>query len=381
MEKNSPKLRFPEFNEEWEMKRIDEIAPLQRGFDLPVNDIINGEFPVVFSNGILKHHNNFKVKAPGVVTGRSGTIGKVTYVETDFWPHNTSLWVTDFKGNLPLFVYYFYFRYNLERFGTGSGVPTLNRNDIHLQKEYFPSLPQQTKIANFLTAVDDKLSQLKKKKGLLEQYKKGVMQKIFSQELRFKDENGGDFAEWEEKKLGVVCDVRDGTHDSPKYHETGYPFITSKNLQKDGSIDFDNVSFINESDYNKFNGRSKVDINDILFGMIGTIGNPVLVKRSGFAIKNVALIKQKIDLLNIFLIHFLNGDSISQQFFEQNTGGTQKFLSLSIIRNLIVEVPSIQEQIKITNFLTAIDDKINRCGNQIEKMETWKKGLLQGMFV
>jgi type I restriction enzyme S subunit len=245
----------------------------------------------------------------------------------------------------------------------------------------FPTLPEQQKIASFLSAVYQKIQQLSRKKELLEQYKKGVMQQLLSGKLRFKDENGMDYSDWEEKKLGEVCDVRDGTHDSPKYVDKGFPFITSKNLMKNGSIDFENVSFINELDYNKINQRSKVNINDILFGMIGTIGNPVLVKSEGFAIKNVALIKEKKDLLNLFLIHFLKGDSINQQFFEQNTGGTQKFLSLSVIRNLITIVPSLPEQQKIANFLSGIDGKIEQVNGELVKTQEFKKGLLQQMFV
>ncbi|MBK9013966.1 MAG: restriction endonuclease subunit S [Saprospiraceae bacterium] len=197
-----PGLRFPGFEGEWEIKQILNFAPLQRGFDLPVNQIVEGEFPVVFSNGILKSHNAFVAKAPGVVTGRSGTIGKVTYVDKDYWPHNTSLWVTDFKNNFPKFVYYFYINLNLQEFSTGSGVPTLNRNDIHVLKRYVPSFLEQQKIATFLSAIDTKLQQLARKKALLEQYKKGVMQQLFSQQLRFKGEKGEEFPAWEEKRLG-----------------------------------------------------------------------------------------------------------------------------------------------------------------------------------
>ncbi len=88
-----PKYRFPEFlgDGEWVEKTLGEFAPLQRGFDLPIDNIITGKYPVVFSNGISKYHFGYKVKAPGIVTGRSGTIGKVFFIESDFWPHNTSL--------------------------------------------------------------------------------------------------------------------------------------------------------------------------------------------------------------------------------------------------------------------------------------------------
>ena len=110
--KQSPLGIIPE---DWEVKRIGDFAPLQRGFDLPTDKIVKGEYPVVYSNGILNYHNEFKVKAPGVVTGRSGTIGKVTYVESDYWPHNTSLWVTDFKNNNPKYVFHLYKHLDLSK--------------------------------------------------------------------------------------------------------------------------------------------------------------------------------------------------------------------------------------------------------------------------
>ena len=95
--KDSPLGIIPK---EWKVKKVLDFAPLQRGFDLPTDKIVKGKYPVVYSNGILNYHDEYKAKGPGVVTGRSGTIGKVTYVESDYWPHNTSLWVTDFKGNI-----------------------------------------------------------------------------------------------------------------------------------------------------------------------------------------------------------------------------------------------------------------------------------------
>lgn len=163
----------------WESKKLGQFAPLQRGFDLPVDNIVEGQFPVVFSNGILKRHYEYKVTSPGVVTGRSGTIGKVMYIEENFWPHNTSLWVTDFKGNLPRFVYYFYIWLDLTRFSSGSGVPTLNRNDVHTYSIYFPLLQEQEKIANFLTAIDRKIEILSRQIEQTEKFKKGLLQKLF----------------------------------------------------------------------------------------------------------------------------------------------------------------------------------------------------------
>ena len=156
---NVPNLRFPGFCGEWERKQVRDIAPLQRGFDLPSQSLKEGIYPVVYSNGIMNYHSEYKCEAPGLVTGRSGTIGKLTYIESGrYWPHNTTLWVTDFKNNESKFVYYFYEHLDLSRFSSGSGVPTLNRNDVHTYKTFIPSLTEQKKIASFLSLLDERIS-------------------------------------------------------------------------------------------------------------------------------------------------------------------------------------------------------------------------------
>lgn len=113
-----------------------------------------GNYPVIMSNGIGGYHSEYKVKGPGVITGRSGTIGKLHYIEDNFWPHNTTLWVTNFNGNNPKYVYYLYQSLDLSRFGSGSGVPTLNRNDIHDALVLVPSVKEQAEISDFLTNLD-----------------------------------------------------------------------------------------------------------------------------------------------------------------------------------------------------------------------------------
>ncbi len=263
----------------------------------------------------------------------------------------------------------------------GTKVLSLSTSRLSNIKLNLPSKQEQEKIASFLNSVDTKIEQLTSKTKLLQEYKKGVMQKIFSQEIRFKDDDGSNYPEWSEKKLGDISDVRDGTHDSPKYYNNGFPLITSKNLLKDGSIDFDNVNLILEEDYKSINKRSKVSKGDILFGMIGTIGNPVLLNNEGFAIKNVALIKEKDLLQNYFLIQYLKSSLIEKQFYQQNTGGTQKFIALGVIRNLVIKTPSQKEQTKIANFLSSIDSKIEQTQKQLDSTKEFKNALFQQMFV
>ena len=194
--------------------------------------------------------------------------------------------------------------------------------------------------------------------------------------LRFKDDDGQEFPAFEINILAEVSDVRDGTHDSPKYHPQGYPLITSKNLLEIGEIDLENVNLISNADFNSINKRSKVDIGDILFGMIGTIGNPVMVKSASFAIKNVALIKQKKKLQNIFLVQYLKSHALLKQFDSVTVGNTQKFIALGKLRQLQIQIPCLSEQTKIANFLTAVDEKISLLTQKHDLLTQYKKGVM-----
>ena len=173
-------MRFPEFNGEWKCKAIEKVAPLQRGFDLPTQNLVEGTYPVIYSNGILQHHDKYKCEAPGLITGRSGTIGKFTYIDSGFyWPHNTSLWVTDFCGNCPKFIYYLYQTVHIEQFSTGSGVPTLNRNDVHRYKTFVPtSIVEQEKIAKFLSILDKRIATQNKIIEKLQSLIKGLVDSL-----------------------------------------------------------------------------------------------------------------------------------------------------------------------------------------------------------
>ncbi len=162
---------------------------------------------------------------------------------------------------------------------------------------------------------------------------------------------------WENKTLGEACDVRDGTHDSPKYHTHGYPLVTSKNVTQ-GIIDFSDCNLICEEDYVKISKRSKVDKGDIIMPMIGTVGCPVIVETDElFAIKNVALIKfpDKAQLLNVFVKHLLLSSYFETEVMDKVRGGTQKFISLSDIRKLRVFIPPADLQRAFAAFIHRIN--------------------------
>ena len=201
--KNTEIGRIPE---DWEVKSLLDAAPLQRGFDLPKAEQQIGPYPVVYSNGICSYHNKFMVKGPGVITGRSGTIGSVHYVESNYWPHNTALWVTKFNGNYPLYVYYLFQTIDWKLYSTGSGVPTLNRNDVHEKLLPFPSYDEQIRIAEALSKRDSLIRNLDR---TIEK-KKNIRQGATEQLLSGKTRALGREQEWKECALAEIINVVKG---------------------------------------------------------------------------------------------------------------------------------------------------------------------------
>ncbi|MEA2119597.1 restriction endonuclease subunit S, partial [Halovibrio sp. HP20-50] len=170
--------------EGWKTCNLGDVCTLQRGFDLPKKNRRSGHIPLMSSSGAIDFHNEVKVIGPGVVTGRSGSIGNVFYVEGAFWPLNTTLYVKDFHGNHPRFIYYLLSSFNLKRFSTGAGVPTLNRNNVHCETVNIPrSVEEQKLIASIIDEAFDSIDaaiantekNLANAKELFESYLNGIL--------------------------------------------------------------------------------------------------------------------------------------------------------------------------------------------------------------
>ena len=187
---------------------------------------------------------------------------------------------------------------------------------------------------------------------------------------------------WKKVNLGSVCDVRDGTHDSPKYCSEGYPLVTSKNVTS-GRIDFTDCSLICKEDYNKINERSKVDFGDILMPMIGTVGKPVIVDvDADFAIKNVALIKfyENSKVINIFVRALLQSDYFDRVVISKIRGGTQKFIALSDIRKLEICLPPIDTQNEFAAFVEQTDKSKVAAQKALDEAQLLFDSLMQKYF-
>jgi len=170
--------------EHWTTEPLIEIATLQRGKDLSKLKRVDGPYPVVGSNGIVGYHNEYVAKGPGVLVGRSGSVGRLTYVETPYWPLNTSLWVKDFHGNDPLFVYHLLHRLDFSRYSAGVSVPTLNRNLVHPVVLAVPDLSEQQQIAGILLAADRKIAAEEQRKAALQALFKAMLHQLMTGQIR-----------------------------------------------------------------------------------------------------------------------------------------------------------------------------------------------------
>ena len=195
---------------------------LQRGFDLPKYNRDEGEYPVIAATGIHGSHSEFKVNPPGVVTGRSGSLGEVVFVKRPYWPLNTTLWVKDFKGNKPRYVYYFLKTLDLKRFNSGAGVPTLNRNHLDTLVVKIHDRQNQQKVASILSAYDDLIENNLRRIKILEEMVQTLYREWFvkfrfpgHQKVKMVNSPLGKIPEgWEVAKLCDVVECRRDTVDS-----------------------------------------------------------------------------------------------------------------------------------------------------------------------
>lgn len=244
-----------------------------------------------------------------------------------------------------------------------------------------PSQAEQQKIAAFLSAVDEKVAQLTLKKELLLKYKKGVMQQIFGQKIRFKDEKGQDYSEWGESPLGMLCKIYDGTHMTPDYQESGVPFYSVEHVT---SNDFANTKYIADEIYEQEKKRVVIEKGDILMTRIGDIGTSKYISwdaKASFYV-SLALIKQSSKIDPEYLDQFMKSDLFQRELHRRTLHvAFPKKINLGEISDCKVRTPVREEQRKIATFLLAIDQRTELANEQLKRMKTFKKGLLQQMFV
>ena len=360
-----------------DMKKItfDEFVRLNRGFDLPESKIVDGEYPVVASTNIKAYHNAYKVKPPVVVTGRSGSLGKVQYIDSKCWPLNTSLYSKDFRGNNPKYIYYFLQTMHLEQYNAGAGVPTLNQNHLQQLKIVVHDIDEQKKVSYILSAYDNLIENNNKRIKLLEQMAENLYKEWFVR-FRFPGYENTKFvddipSDWQILRMSDFCYVTDGTHDTPKpVNDDGVPLVTGKCI-KNGFIDFNEPYNISYQDHESISKRSGLKTGDILFSNIGTVGTTCLVNYDReFSVKNVIILKPDNIKVSNYLYSWLNSDSIQAIFATQTNGASQQFVGLNFMRRFKILVPN-------ANVLDLYSDRIKPIRTEIVKLHDINENLVK----
>jgi type I restriction enzyme S subunit len=410
METVQPRLRFKEFKGDWVANKVGKIADVTAGgtpstlkkeyWDGDIRWMNSGDLNLkrvcevanrITELGLTKSSTKFIPKHSILIglAGQGKTRGTTAMNMVELCVNqsigailpNRDLYVPDFLyHNLDN-------RYDeLRKLSTGDGGRGgLNLQIIKTLDIILPSLPEQTKIANFVSDIDEKINLLKEKKSLLEEYKKGIMQKIFNQKIRFKDDNGNNYEDWEENKFSKYIKLYRGSSPRPivKYvtkSENGVNWIKIGDTKGVDNFKIENVSEKITLDGAKHS--RKVEIGEIILANSMSFGKSYILNISGCIYDGWFVLREYEEVFNkMFLIQLLNSDYLQEQYNTLSTGGVVQNISSEIVYSTFLLKPSIDEQTKIANFFSSIDEKIELVNTQIQDTQEYKKGLLQQMFI
>tara|TARA_R110002124_G_C8971374_1_gene515142 strand:- start:5089 stop:6303 length:1215 start_codon:yes stop_codon:yes gene_type:complete len=396
-----PNLRFAEFEDEWKFTLLGELGELVSGLTYSPKDIHEGGILVLRSsnvqNGQLAFEDNVYVNTTEfneviendillvVRNGSKRLIGKCTLIPKEHEGLAFGAFMSIFRSDYNKFLVQWFWSEDFKkevRKNLGATINSINGSNLKKFKLSIPTLPEQQKIANFLTSIDKQIQTLEKKKSLLEQYKKGVMQKIFKQELRFKEEDGNDFPKWEYVKLKEVLkrSKLKNTDLKVKYVLTNSATqgIVSQNDYFDKDI----------ANKNNLQGYYIVEKDDFIynprisqFAPVGPLKRNKLAQGVMSPLYTVLRPKQG----NLEFLEFYFETTLWHKYMKAiaNYGARHDRMNITMtdFENLPIPFPSLEEQIKIANFLSAIDENIGLVNTKIEHTKAYKKGLLQRMFV
>lgn len=336
--------------------KFKEFVALQRGYDLPRSQMIDGEYPVVGSTSIIGFHNEFKQNPPGVVTGRSGSLGEVQYITRKYWPHNTSLWVKDFKGNLPRYVYYLFKTLPLANYNAGAGVPTLNRNHLDNLDICVHNLPNQRKVSAILSAYDDLIENNARRIQILEEMVQRIYREWFV-DFRFPGHEKVKFVsselgmipkDWEIATVGDVIEcIESGSR--PKGgidpNQKGVPSVGAENILGLGQYEFDKEKYVSDEFYRNMR-RGMIKRGDILLYKDGAKIGRKSMFRDGFPHdvccinEHVFILRTNIRCSQNYLYFYLDRPDITQMIISLNANAAQPGINQTGVKGLPVLLPT-----------------------------------------
>ena len=406
---NIPQLRFPEFNNEWKNGKLDKIALFMKGRGISKNDIIQdgkneciryGELYTEYDEVIDEIKSKTNIRKEISVVSKKNDLLFPSSGETNIdiatvscvkkknvilgGDINIAKLSDDCDGEF--FAYYLsnYKKRDIAKFGQGHSVVHLYSSHIKNLQISIPQKKEQEKIAEFLESVDQWIENLETQKTSWENYKKGMMQKLFPakdqkvSELRFKDKNGNDFPVWEEKKLTHVGEIKTGTTPQTKnkeYYNGKIPWITPTDIADEKNI-YTSAQLLTEVGLRKGRFISK---NSLLVTCIASIGKNAVLRVGGSCNQQINAITPNQSNDVDFLYYLIEKNK--QKLISYAGAGGMLILNKKDFSNLKFLFPSLSEQKKIADFLSVIDDVITVKDEEIAKAREWKKGLMQKMFV
>ena len=348
----------------WRSTSIGEVLTLQRGFDITKADQTQGDVPVISSGGVSSYHNVAMTKGPGVVLGRKGTLGRTYYVTSDYWPHDTTLWVRDFKGNNPRFVYYFFSTLDFRYLDVGSANPTLNRNHVHPIRIVWPPLTEQRSIAEVLGALDDKIEANQSLRALA----RTLGMALFRREL-------GEGTHY--RPVGEMCaSISRGV--APRYtkEDDGVRVLNQKCI-RDGWISLSPSRWMRE--VNVQTGRlakpGDVLVNSTGVGTLGRVARwlgPGLIHVDGHV--TIARPDNTKCPSTVFSYGMLNAQADIEALGEGSTGQTE--LNRSRLAHLAISLPSRSNVDVLDQTLDSLDQCAQRHSDESECLSALRDTLL-----
>jgi len=384
-----PKLRFAEFKDsgEWQEKKLGQLLKIGNGRDY--KHLSKGDIPVYGTGGYMLSVDEYLYDGESVCIGRKGTIDKPFMLYGKFWNVDTLFYTHSFNKCTPKFIYACFQNINWYKYNSATGVPSLTKITIENIQLLIPTLPEQKKIADCLSSIDEIIDLQTQKLERLKQHKKGLMQKLFPKE----DQTTPDwrFAEfrdsgWEKQELGHIFKITSTkrVHES-EWQNEGIPFYRARELVSLAQGYKISPLYIDEELYIK-NIKLSGEINkgDLLVTGVGSIGIPYLVKNNDkFYFKDGNIIWLKNDektILGKFLYLFYQSEYIQNQIKKITGIGTVATYTIDNARKTIISFPKIKEQQKIADCLSSIDELIELQTQKIENLKQHKKGLMQGLF-
>ena len=367
----------------WKKDIFNNFIKLNRGFDLPEKDIVSGKFPVVASAAIKAYHHNYKVEPPCVVTGRSGSLGKVQYVTSRCWPLNTTLYVKDYKGNFPRFVHYFLETMHLENFNSGAGVPTLNQNHLHKLKITIPSLPEQKQIAAILSAYDDLIENNNRRITILEKMTEELYREWFVR-LRFPGHEKVKIAKgvpegWEVKQITQIYRTSSGgtpSREKSEYYGGSIPWVKTGELKNTFLIKTEEQITENALE----NSSAKIfPKHTIILAMYCAMGELSILSLDAATNQACCAFLPKYDYLSYpFSYHLIR--NVRQSLINLSFGAAQQNLSQEIIKKFKILVPPKELINKFSEVVLPVFKTIENFYTQNDRLKIFRDRLLSRLM-